>query len=628
MRQRRTKHTRHIGMGLVALMLCLCMAWTAGADNLGVVTGGKLHLRAAPSTDAEIIATYDSGSHVQVTGVEGNWYAVETYDGQKGYMEAEFIFISNYGRVENGRSYVNLREGPSRDAAIIGRYGTGTVVTMLSEDSAGWLRVEIDGVTGYMDASFVRAVPEEEVGQVESAGGSASTGETAALAVNPYELTINGDNSVIQQVGQAESAVYADETLAYTIYYPVLGIGPADAALQAWVNQTVEGARELAEDLGEGAAIDLTVHYDSYLVANRYIGVLEAGFLGSAALAHPTDAIATVNADIQTDRVLTYRDIFDTERLAEVVAMLAEKLSALEGNPIEGIPLEESWLDNALITPQGIAIVLPRGAYMPAAWGTLSVVLPYETLMERGLLALEMEGTAPAATPAVAQPTAAPQAVGERTVDPTRPMVALTFDDGPSDHTLAILALLEANGGRGTFCMVGNRIANYVDVVAQVAQQGSEIASHTWAHKQLTTLTPNEIASQIQRSTDAITAVTGQPVTLLRPPYGSINADVRSVCKDLGLRIVTWSIDTEDWKTNSADATYAAIMNHVQNGSIVLCHDVKGSTARAMERVIPELVARGYQLVTVSELLQFTTGGGEPGVVYNRLDTSHLEAAG
>lgn len=617
--------------GMLALVVSLCLGQAAWAENLGVVTGGRLHLRAAPSTDADIIATYDSGSHVQVLGVEGSWYEVEAYDGQKGYMEAEYIFISSVGRVENGNSYVNLRSGPSRDASILARYGTGTLVTLLSEDSRGWLYVDIEGTQGYMDASFIKAVPEEEVGQAAPVRIEGEAGEEAppAYAVNPYELVLNGDNDVVQQAGQAESEVYSDATLAYTLYYPVLGIQAGDAAIGGWVNATIQDARALAADLPEGTGIDLTAHYDSYLLFDRYIGVLLAGFIDSRAFAHPGDLVGTVNVDRQTGNVLTYAEIFDSQRIPEVLTLLAQKLQTLEGNPIEGVALDETWLSHTLLSPEGVAIVLPRGDYMPAAWGTLSVVLPYEALLAQGLLMLDMQVVPVIPTPEVLpQPTDAPQAVGERTIDPTRPMVALTFDDGPSDHTLAILNLLEANGGRGTFCMVGNRIAGYQDVVAQVARQGSEIASHTWAHKQLTTLTPKEITSQIKRAMDAIEAVTGQPVTLLRPPYGSIDSDVRAACRDLGISIVTWSIDTEDWKTNSADATYAAIMNHVQNGSIVLCHDVKGSTARAMERVIPELVARGYQLVTVSELLQFIPGGAEPGVVYNRLDASHLEAVG
>lgn len=606
------KHGRYICLMIGMLVVVLVLGSMAVAEGeLGVVMGGKLHLRAEASLEAKVLETVESGTRVQVLGTEGGWYRVQVPSGNEGYMEARYIGIASGGIVDNKGSFVNLRSAPSRDAKVIAEVQDGAYLTVLSQDGAGWSYVSVNGQEGYMAASFIKPAPE---GMAESEGLS--------LVGNPYELSINGDKEVVQQVGRAESEISYGDMLAYTIFYPVLDIPAADEAIQTWITEILADAQELLEGVTEEAEIELTVQYDAYRVDGHYAGILETGYLGSNMFAHPSDLIFTLNVDLTAGTVLTYADIFTAGRTVDVLALVEEKLSALEGNPVEDVQLDETWLACTLLTPDSVAIVLPKGEYLASVWGTQAVYLPYETLAAAGLLALDISGTAEAGESAGEEMV---YVGGERVIDPTKPMIALTFDDGPSDYTLKILGILEENGARATFCMVGNRIAGYKDVVAQVAAQGSEIATHTWSHKQLTTISSDEITSQLKRSMDAIEAITGQPVTILRPPYGAVNKEVKDACRRLGLTLVNWSIDTEDWKTKNAQKTYEAIMKHVKNGSIILCHDVKESTSVAMERVIPELVAQGYQLLTLTELLSFSETGGAAGVLYNHLDVSHLE---
>lgn len=206
----------------------------------------------------------------------------------------------------------------------------------------------------------------------------------------------------------------------------------------------------------------------------------------------------------------------------------------------------------------------------------------------------------------------------EYSVDSTKPMVALTFDDGPSEYTSQILDLLTQYGGRATFFMIGNRVAKHKEVVQQVVEQGSEIASHTWSHPDLNTLDEAGVRAQLSKSVNTLEYVGGQPIRLMRPPYGNQNETVRAACRSSGLSIITWSIDTRDWRTRDAQATYDAIMQDVQHGSIVLCHDIYPSTAEAMAKVIPALIQQGYQLVTVSELFEASGKTLHSGSVYNR----------
>lgn len=221
----------------------------------------------------------------------------------------------------------------------------------------------------------------------------------------------------------------------------------------------------------------------------------------------------------------------------------------------------------------------------------------------------------PAPTP---EPTPEPTPTPEpaRRVDPEKKMIALTFDDGPGAGTRRILSALDAVDGRATFCMVGNRVGQYAETARKVAEQGSEIATHTWNHPNLAKLSPAQVQRELERSMDAIEQVTGVRPTVLRPPYGSVNATVRTICRELGLTIANWNIDPEDWRVRDAKQVYQHIMDNARDGAIVVCHDLYPETAAAMESAVKDLAKRGYQLVTVSELLEARAGGGEAGRLY------------
>lgn len=203
-------------------------------------------------------------------------------------------------------------------------------------------------------------------------------------------------------------------------------------------------------------------------------------------------------------------------------------------------------------------------------------------------------------------------------VDPNKPMAALTFDDGPGEYTTAIADLLGQYGAKATFFMVGSRVAQNEEIVQYVAQQGHEIATHTWSHPDLTTLSASDIQAQLTKSINRLQKSSGQAITLLRPPYGRSNGDVRAASRQSSLSIVLWSIDTQDWKNRDAQITCGAILNNVQHGSIILCHDIVPSTADAIALALPELTARGYQLVTVSEMFEALGTALEPGKVYSQ----------
>ena len=199
-----------------------------------------------------------------------------------------------------------------------------------------------------------------------------------------------------------------------------------------------------------------------------------------------------------------------------------------------------------------------------------------------------------------------------RTIDKKKKMVALTYDDGPSRDTPTILKVLKANNSVATFFVVGNRVSSYKTTVKKAYEQGCEIANHTYSHQILTRLGASAIKSQISKTNRIVKKITGQSPKLLRTPGGATSSSVKRAA---GMPVILWSVDTLDWKTRSASKTVSAVFNHVKDCDFVLMHDLHHCTAVASKTIIPRLVKKGYQLVTVSELAE-CRGGVKKGKVY------------
>ena len=201
-----------------------------------------------------------------------------------------------------------------------------------------------------------------------------------------------------------------------------------------------------------------------------------------------------------------------------------------------------------------------------------------------------------------------------RKIDKNQKMVALTYDDGPSIYTPRVLKTLKENNSVATFFVVGNRVPTYSDTVKKAHDMGCEIGNHTYEHKCLTRISETEVRRQISRTNKNVKKVTGQTPVIMRPTGGATNPNVKQW---VGMPSIIWSIDTLDWKTRNAGSTKKAVLDHVKDGDIVLMHDLYSATATASETIIPELVRRGYQLVTVSELAECRGGMKETGAYYS-----------
>lgn len=201
-------------------------------------------------------------------------------------------------------------------------------------------------------------------------------------------------------------------------------------------------------------------------------------------------------------------------------------------------------------------------------------------------------------------------------VDPSRPMVALTFDDGPGKYTDSILSTLEKYGARATFFVQGHSVAGYKSTVLRAVDMGCEIGNHTWSHVNLQKSSTSVISSQISQTNNAVFNAAGVYPTLYRPPYGAYN---KSVLSSISMSAVMWSVDTLDWKTRSAAKTLDCIKKNTSDGAIILMHDIHSPTKDAVVSVVPYLLKQGYQLVTVSELIKARCGTPVSGKVYSKI---------
>jgi peptidoglycan/xylan/chitin deacetylase (PgdA/CDA1 family) len=179
--------------------------------------------------------------------------------------------------------------------------------------------------------------------------------------------------------------------------------------------------------------------------------------------------------------------------------------------------------------------------------------------------------------------------------------VAITFDDGPNpDYTLPLLEGLKKRGVKATFFVLGEEVERYPEILEAIHDDGHLIGIHSYQHVNFTEIGDTATLDQIERTQEAIYAVTGEYAGYIRPPYGCWRKELDA---KVPLIEVLWSVDPMDWATNDADTVVRRIETHVKEGSIILLHDASASTVQAALRTIDLLQDQGYEFVTVETLL-------------------------
>lgn len=191
-------------------------------------------------------------------------------------------------------------------------------------------------------------------------------------------------------------------------------------------------------------------------------------------------------------------------------------------------------------------------------------------------------------------------------VDTSEPKIALSFDAAwGNEDTMKILDVLQEKNVHATFFMTGGWIEKYPDDVKAIAERGHELGNHSENHKHMPTLSAEECKTEIMTPHEKVKKLTGVDMSVFRPPYGDYNDTLIETLKDCGYHGIQWDVDSLDWKDYGVDSILNTVLNHkhLGNGSIILCHNGAKYTAEALPKLIDGLKEKGFEFVTMSDLI-------------------------
>ncbi|MBQ4343194.1 MAG: polysaccharide deacetylase family protein [Erysipelotrichaceae bacterium] len=195
--------------------------------------------------------------------------------------------------------------------------------------------------------------------------------------------------------------------------------------------------------------------------------------------------------------------------------------------------------------------------------------------------------------------------IGSRMLDTRKPMVAMTYDDGPrAGITDEILKVFDEHDSVATFFIVGEKVEKNAEILKEAIRLNCELGHHTYSHKDMSKLSKQELDDQLNLTQQAVYQYVDNNymMKIARPTFGNTSAALQSY---MDFPLILWSIDTRDWSHQNVDKSVAEVLMHVQDGDVILMHDDYEATLEATKILVPELIKRGYQLVSVSELFTY-----------------------
>lgn len=422
-----------------------------------------------------------------------------------------------------------------------------------------------------------------------------------------------------QLVGQKESVIEYDGNLAFVLEYPRIGNTLVDEEIEKIIDEIREdfalqyqtkNEKQKKRSTQKDCDSFLYLNYDSYIASEDKMTLVFRETQEISTMASSATKIHIYHFDLNTGARLG-TESFIKEGFREKASAYTIKYftttapykESLFGDYATTLVPESGRFDRFALTADGILFYFDRYDIFPGSFGDVELLIPYEelrgTLNGVGLEALPVEEKV-----VVVPPTGNGTGDTTRAIDPNKPMVALTYDDGPNPkNTGRILDALEKHGAVATFFDLGSLVAAHPAVVQRELDLGCEVGSHSYSHKNFNKLTKAEILEDVALTADAFQNAVGFQPILFRPPYGNCNDAVQAV---MPLAMVTWSVDTLDWKSKNVNEIMKTVKTEADlDGRVILMHGIYETSANATEKLIPYLLEQGYQLVTVSELLKY-----------------------
>lgn len=450
---------------------------------------------------------------------------------------------------------------------------------------------------------------------------------------NDSSISIEYKNIKISDI---ESIIEYGKHLVIAAHYPVFGINSIDLVTKDLINNYMNNFKDLFKDvsiLDTNYKSELNIDYEIYNPYNNIVSIKFTIIENMYYYAHPNVVIHTLNYDLDNNKQIHLKNIMKGKYLEKISEISLNHFKNIAGykdyintdNFNNGIASKYYNYSNFILNNDKIIFIFQKYQLFPGVFGITTIEIPYSLLNEYlkpnflkldSFETLSFKGSFDIRSNNIntfSETKLKPQ----RKIDPKKPMVALTFDDGPyTRSTLLILNTLKEHNSVATFFVLGNRVSNHQDIIKQMAKQGNEIGNHTYSHKQLTNLTSKELKEQVNKTQNIILGVTGNKPKIMRPTYGSYDNKLRS---EINLPMILWSIDPMDWKTQDPEKIANHILSRVKDGDIILMHDIFKATADAVELLIPELLNRGFQLVTVSELYETKGRVLQVGKIYSHV---------
>lgn len=372
------------------------------------------------------------------------------------------------------------------------------------------------------------------------------------------------------------------------INYPITSIKKLNKEIKKFVNSNYNNFLKNYDKISYlNKKHELNIDYIYNNVGDKYISVTLIKHISSSNNDFNLNEVFTYVYDIEKNKKITFNELIKTDN--NIKDLVNNSLLNRYGNIINMEKLLKIDYKNINfhINNNNVLILFERDTLCDNYDEVLEVNIPISHFEKLKNIKINEENLIASTNQTV------------NYIDTSKPVVALTFDDGPSIYTEEILNTLKKYNSNATFFVLGNKIDNYSNIIIKMYENGNEIGNHSYNHRWLTKLSTDEQKEQINKTQEIIKKYTGYTPIYMRPTYGSINKKLR---ENINLEVVLWSVDTKDWKYKNIDTIVNNALTNVKDGSIILMHDTHERTSEAVKKLVPKLIEKGYQLVTISEL--------------------------
>lgn len=363
-----------------------------------------------------------------------------------------------------------------------------------------------------------------------------------------------------------------------SINYPVTNVGVLDEAISTYVNR-------IYLEFNENKSVKKPELNISYTYKEVNDDIINVSIQSEIVTDRTINKIKTFTYNKQTNKFLTMEDLINDINVLDydIKNLLLEKYGNINMEYLSKVSYDYFTIDD-----ENLTIYFNQSEIKNSSNELIYLDIPLNSLK----LLIDIDKT---------EDTDIYLSIKKKDISMDDKVVALTFDDGPSQYTDKILKLLKKYDACATFFVVGNKVNFYDDTLREMLKQGSEIGNHSYSHKLLTRLSEKEFKEDLNKTQEIIKKLTGFTPKVFRPTYGGYTNKIK---KYTDLSFVLWDVDSRDWSVKKKDKILKNVLPNVKSGSIVLMHDNHEYSLKALEPMIKELKAKGYKFVTVSELLE------------------------